>query len=144
MPTRAPPAARTVSNAARLSESTRRTRQAAVLVRVSRHESDQLQLRVLAQRAREELRDLGEPEVLVFNVDQRTCPVDRLGYRSSDASLSVDCERILRAPDRIGAKHLDGMAANGGRRSQRGLQRTGETIFARSHVTSTLWADWHG
>ena len=112
----------------------RRQRQPAVHVRVAGDDGDQVQVRVVPQRVREQVRDLGRPEVLVLQVDESAGAAYRLGVTPGHGPLAVGCERVARADGGVGAQHLD-LVRTAGRRIGRLLgQRVGAQVRAAQPV----------
>ncbi len=67
--------------------------------------------RVCAQRRHEGVGGIDAPQVLVFHVDERPRPLERLQISPRDAALTDGREGIRRALRRIGAQHLNRVGA---------------------------------
>jgi len=92
---------------------------------IPRHDCDDAQLVIAAERVGERERSLLRPEVLIFEVDEAAGATERLQVGARDAALTVGRERIRRTLCRIGAQNLHRVRFERGRIMRRGRQRTG-------------------
>ena len=101
-----------------------------VLIGPHRENRDHPQLRLFTQSGGECLGDVGRPEVLILDVDERTRPSESFLVRACHTALARWGERIPVPTMWVGAQDLDDVRADGRWIGTLGRQSPGLDLFA--------------